>query len=79
MQKEEKIQEKFELELIERLKGNQDYKSEDQISAIKNIKNLYNEREKVIKFYSDYTKMVSEVKYKSVNEEGLKILTQNIN
>ena len=42
---------------------------------MKNIKKLYNRREKVIKFYNDHTRIVSEVKYKSIHGEGLKILT----
>ena len=45
------------------------------MSAIKNIKKLFNGWEKVIKFYHYYTRMVSEAKYKSIHEEGLKILT----
>ena len=44
LQKEEKIQEVSRLELNEILKGNPNYKSEDQISTTKNIKKLYNER-----------------------------------
>ena len=57
------------------LKGNPNYKSEDQISAIKNIRKLYNGREKVTKFYNDYMRMVAEAKYKSNLGEGLKIFT----
>ena len=38
LQKEEKNQEQFKLELNEILKVNPNYKSEDQTSAIKNIK-----------------------------------------
>ena len=37
LQKEEKTQEEFQLELNEILKENPNYKSEDQISATKNI------------------------------------------
>ena len=74
LQKEEKIQEVFRSELNEMLKGNPNYKSEDQISAIKNIRKLYNGREKVTKFY-DYMRMVAEAKYKSNHGEGLKIFT----
>ena len=40
--------EKFRLELNERLNGNPNNKSENQISVIKNIKNLYNGRGKVL-------------------------------
>ena len=52
------------------LKGNSSYKSKDEISAIKNVKRLYNEREKVVKFYNYHTRMVSEAKYKSVHGEA---------
>ena len=37
LQKEEKFQEDFQLELNEILKENPNYKSKDQVSAIKNI------------------------------------------
>ena len=42
---------------------------------MKNIKKLYNGPEKVLNFYNDYTRMVSDAKQKSNHEEGLKILT----
>ena len=44
------------------LKGNLEYKSEEQISAIKNIQKLYKGRKKVISFHNAYTRMVSEAK-----------------
>ena len=75
LQKEEKIQEDFQLELNEILKENPNYKSKDQVSTIKNIKKLYNGWKKVLNFYNDYTRMVSDGKYKSIQAEGLKILT----
>ena len=75
LQKEQKIQEEFQLELNKIFKGNLDYKSEDRLSAIKNIKKLYNGQKKVIKFYNDYARMVSEAKYKSTHGVALKILT----
>ena len=62
--KEEKNQ--VELQLYETLKRNPNYKSEDQISAIRNIKKLYNGREKVLKFYNDYIRMIS------IHGKGLK-------
>ena len=40
-------------------------KSEEQKSAIKNIKTLYKSREKVIKLCNDYSEIVSEAKYKT--------------
>ena len=58
----EKIQDDFQSELNEILNGNPNYKSEDQISAIKKIKTIYNGQEKLIKFYNDFTKMVHEAK-----------------
>ena len=44
------------------MKGNPNYKSEDQISAIKNIKKLYHGREKTITFYNGYTRIVPDAK-----------------
>ena len=62
-QKQEEGQKQFKLDLNEITKGNRK-KSEDQIKTIKNIKNLYKSREKVIKLYNDYPKIISEAKYK---------------
>ena len=42
---------------------------------MKRIKDLYNGREKVLKVYNFYIRMVSEAKYKSIRGEGLKMLT----
>ena len=42
-----------------------------------NIDILYRSREDVIKFYDDYSSMVSESLYKSVKGKRLKILTPN--
>ena len=66
------MQEEFRSEINKVLKENSNYKSEDQISTIKNIKNLYGGQEKVFKFYNDNTRMVSEAKYKSIHGKGLK-------
>ena len=41
----------------------------------KNIKSLYNSREKVVKLYNDYAKVVSKAMYKAKPGTGLKILT----
>ena len=71
--------EELQLELNEILKGNQNYKSEDQISAMKNLTKLYKVWGKVVKFYNDYTRMIQEwyleAEYKSIQGEELKILT----
>ena len=58
LQKEEKIQEEFRLELNEILKGNLNYESKDQINIIKILKKLYNVGEKVYNLCNDYTRMV---------------------
>ena len=42
---------------------------------MKNIKTPYELPEKVIKLFDDYSRIVSEAKYKSKYGEGLKILT----
>ena len=49
-------------------------KSEQQKSATKNVKTLYESQEKVIKLFDDYSRIVSETKYKRKYGEGLKIL-----
>ena len=71
--------EELQLELNEILKGNQNYKSEDQISAMKNLTKLYKGWGKVVKFYNDYTRMIQEwyleAEYISIQGEELKILT----
>ena len=71
--------EELQLELNEILKGNQNYKSEDQISAMKNLTKLYKGWGKVVKFYNDYSRMIQEwyleAEYKSIQGEELKILT----
>ena len=39
-----------------------------------NVKKLYKSREKVIKLFDDYSRIISEAKYKT-KYQGLKILT----
>ena len=41
----------------------------------KNIKNLYNSRDKVIKLYNDYAQIISEAMYKTKQRTRLKIIT----
>ena len=77
LQKEVKIQEEYFSELNKILKGNLNYKSEDQISSINDIKKLLNGWKKVLNFYNDYTRMVSDAKYKLIHGDWLKILTPN--
>ena len=55
-----------------RIGGN---KSNKPLSEIKNITKFYKSREKFIKFYIDYFKMVHKAAYDSKHGKGLKILT----
>ena len=76
----EKIKEhkkkKIKSKLSEIVTGNLKRKSKDQLDTIENIKNLYyNLREKVIKLYNGYAKIISEVICKTKQGTGLKILT----
>ena len=48
------------------------------MSVTKNIKKLYNGREKVIKLYNGYTRIVFEAEYISIHGEGLEILTPKL-
>ena len=44
-------------------------------STLYNIEMLYNARNEAIKFYDDYSSMMSEAKYRATKGKGLKILT----
>ena len=55
--------------------GNPKVRNKDQSDTIKNIRNLYNSREKVIQSYTDYAKIISEAIYKTKQRTGLKMLT----
>ena len=48
-------------------------KSKEQ-DALYNVETLYNARNSVIKFFDDYTSVVSENKYKTIHGEGIEIL-----
>ena len=50
-------------------------KTEHLKSAINNINTFYESRIKVIKLFDDYSRIISEVKYKTKYWEGLKVLT----
>ena len=58
---------------------NPDHKSDKQLYIIKNVKNLYDSRQKIIDLFNSYSKIRSEAIYKSKQNEtkgkGLKILT----
>ena len=65
-------QEKFKSYLGEIKKGK---KSKEQKNTLYNIEMLYKARNEAIKFYDDYSSMMSEAKYKATKGTGLKILT----
>ena len=52
-------------------------RSNKQKNALYNINILYKSREDVIDFYDDYSTMISESLYKSIERTGLKIVTLN--
>ena len=70
------MQNVFKLNLNKISKGR--FKSEEQKSALKNIKLLYKLQEAVIKLFSNCSPILSQVKHKSVHGEGLQILTYKL-
>ena len=79
LQQVEKEQEDFWKYLNEIVAGNPKHKSEKQSYVIKNVKNLYNSRQKIIDLLDDNARIRSEAIYKSKQDKtegaGLKILT----
>ena len=81
LQQVEKQQKDFKKELNEITSGNPKHKSNNQLYVIKNVKNLYDSRQKIIDLLNDNSKIRSEAIYKSKQNEttgtgtGLKILT----
>ena len=71
-EKAKKLQNVFKSNLNEISKGR--FKPEEQQSALKNIKLVYESGEAAIKFFNDYSSIISEAKYKT-RHEGLKMLT----
>ena len=75
----EEDQEKFKREFSQIKSGNPKHKSEMQLYTIRNVKNLYDSRQKIIDLFNNYSKIKSESIYRSKHDEtegrGLKILT----
>ena len=75
----EEDQKKIKSELNEITSGNPKHKNEEQSYTIKNVKNLYDSREKIINLLNDNAKITSEAIYKAKQNKtkgiGLKILT----
>ena len=68
-------QEKFKSYLGEIKKGSKKHKSKVQKNTLYNIEMLYKARNEAIKFYDDYSSMMSAAKYRATKGTGLKILT----
>ena len=58
-------QKEFKLDKAAITIGNPKYRSDLQVNATKNIKNLHNAVKKVIKLFNDYGKLTSEDKHKA--------------
>ena len=75
----EEDEEKFKREFGQIKSGNPKHKSEMQLYTIRNVKNLYDSRQKIIDLFNNYSKIKSESIYRSKHDEtdgrGLKILT----
>ena len=75
----EEDQKKIKREFAQIKSGNPDHKSNNQLYVIKNVKNLYDSKQKIINLLNDNAKIRSEALYKSKQNEtkgkGLKILT----
>ena len=56
-------------------KGNKKHRSKGQKNTLYNIEMLYNARNEAIKFYDDYSLMMSDAKNRATEGTGLKILT----
>ena len=74
LQQLEEEQKYFKKDLNEITSGNPKHKSEKQSYTIKNVRNLYYLRQKLVNLLNDNAKIASEAIYKSKGE-GLKILT----
>ena len=77
LQQVEKRQKDFKKELNEITSGNPKHKSNNQLYVIKNVKNLYDSRQKIIDLLNDNSKIRSAAIYKLKQNEtegkGLKI------
>ena len=69
----EELRNIFKSNLIKISKGR--FKSEQQKSALENVKLLYKSRQVVFKFFNEYSLIASESKHKAKYGEGLKILS----
>ena len=79
LQQVQKQQKDFQKELNEITSGNPKHKSNNQLHVIKNVKNLYDSRQKITDLLNNNSKIRSEAIYQSKQNrtggKGLKILT----
>ena len=68
-------QEKVKSDPGEIKRGNSKKRSKEQKNTLYNIEMLYKARNEAIKFYDDYSSMMSEAKYRATKGTGLKVLT----
>ena len=61
----EEDKKKFKREFGQIKSGNPDHKSDKQLYTIKNVKNLYDSRQKIIDLFNSYSKIRCEAIYKS--------------
>ena len=61
----EEDQKKFERKFGQIKSGNPDHKSDKQLYTIKNVKNLYDSRQKIIDLFNSYSKIRCKAIYKS--------------
>ena len=69
--KQRKTKKKFKSNINEITSGNPKYREKYQWHAIKNTRNLYNSRQKIIDFFNDYAKIRSEAMYNTKQRTGL--------
>ena len=65
----EEGQEKFRREFGQIKSGNPKRKSEMQLYTIKNVKNLYDSRQKIIDLFNDYSRIKSKSIYRSKHDK----------
>ena len=79
----EEDQKKFKRKFSQIKSGNPDHKSDKKLYTIKNVKNLYDSRQKIIDLFNSYSKIRSGALYKSKQNKtegkGLKLLTPKQN
>ena len=70
-----KIKSNFKSKLNEITTGNPKHKSKNQLDTVKNVKNLYESRQKVIDLFDDYVRIKFKAMYQIKHGTRLKILT----